>query len=605
MATGYGERERYVIGYDSEASNGAPFVLQFAHPDGRVELVPVNDDNVLPRFIDYIKDHTKDRRKERQYIVVGWNLAYEYTQLFDSIDPEAFRLSSFVIHDHPHGATCQERDDDGWTCKITALNEKRFMFTMEFPGAHRSPIKVIDGMAFVGGSLDNAAALLGLTRKLDKPTGLGTADPAVMLTDPEFLAYAEQDARITQQTGERIVAWHAEQDVPLAISAPQFAAYVFRRRYLDAEVEPCSEDLEDLGLASYHGGKNGFYLDAPADLTNAFDYDVNAAYTSAMMQLPNITEATWCETTTYEPGTHSLWWATVEYHACRYRSIQDRDGTWLTWQSNGRHVIAVTGYELDTAIALGELTIVSVRGYVMDGPNGGPLYDYCAFWYDRKRNAPTVEERLIAKLCLNSLYGKFIQKVPASDELIPTFTVSTQTFHDPAMVPGGYRAGGLYHPAIASLITGYVRALVHRYEHKYSALMTSTDGFLSLVPPDPADIGGHVGGLKVKVGRLRIWRERLYHFTEYDRCKAGCPTHPRGGRRHTVVALHGFRAGPGRLVRVPLRPGVYRYHGQVMVGLRQSLQSLRGTRYRPGTFVRLPFELDLTAVGARCPKLPP
>jgi hypothetical protein len=220
--------------------------------------------------------------------------------------------------------------------------------------------------------------------------------------------------------------------------------------------------------------------------------------------------------------------------------------------------------------------------------------------YAMKRFAASPEERLMAKLCLNSVYGKFIQKVPTGQESVfPMFDIveddETLRYRDHHMIEGGYRAGGLYHPAIASLITGNVRAQVHRYEHKYESLMTSTDGFLSLHDPDPADIGPELGKLKVKTGSLSLWRERLYWFDSDN------------GPDEDAYALHGFRAKLPVLQTIPLEPGIYDYRATGVVGLRDSLRVLTtergmpGRRFAPGQFVEMPFQLDLTNIAARSP----
>jgi hypothetical protein len=143
-----------------------------------------------------------------------------------------------------------------------------------------------------------------------------------------------------------------------------------------------------------------------------------------------------------------------------------------------------------------------------------------------------------------------------------------------------YEAGGLYHPPIASLITGYVRAKIHRLEHRYDALMTSTDGFFALRKPDPADMGNHLGGLTVEHGHLTIWRERLYAF--------------RSGGNVVKQALHGFRGDLKALLRMPLKPGSYEYVAQQMMTLKMATKRHHDARFAPGVFATLPYRLDLT-----------
>jgi hypothetical protein len=126
-----------------------------------------------------------------------------------------------------------------------------------------------------------------------------------------------------------------------------------------------------------------------------------------------------------------------------------------------------------------------------------------------------------------------------------------------------------------------VRAKIHRLEHRYDAIMTSTDGLFATMPPDLSMIGTDLGMLDVTRGNLKIWRERLYVFDGED-----------GKRKY---ALHGFRGNVDDLLRIPLSRGRFDYSGQQVVTLALSTRRLNGVRYDPGTFAMLPFVLDLSA----------
>jgi hypothetical protein len=220
----------------------------------------------------------------------------------------------------------------------------------------------------------------------------------------------------------------------------------------------------------------------------------------------------------------------------------------------------------------------------MSGPNGGSLVDYVDTYYAMKRNAPTEPERMTAKLLLNSLYGKFFQKVALgaveSFELGSGKLITT----DPTL-DHDYKAGGLYHPPIAALITGYVRAKIHRMEHEHTSIMTSTDGIFAHGAPEDTLLGKELGKLSAELGTLHIWRERLYIFYPNEPphlpdCKPDCK------EPHPIYALHGFQGKWTDLARVPMTAGnVYHYTAQRMVTLRMSTRSLGGARYRAGEFV--------------------
>src|SRR3974377_1424651 len=90
ITTGFGKRQPYVIGWDSEAFRGHPFLFQFGHPDGHVDLVRVTAKTALDEFVSYIEPIAHQRAYLQQVVIVGWNLRYEYTQLFSSINPLAW-----------------------------------------------------------------------------------------------------------------------------------------------------------------------------------------------------------------------------------------------------------------------------------------------------------------------------------------------------------------------------------------------------------------------------------------------------------------------------------------------------------------------------------
>lgn len=608
LLSGYGKRDIYVLGFDSEAYRGAPFLFQFAHPDGQVDLLPIGFDDrkrwsqkraretSLDDLLEYLEPITEkcDKAKLR-LVVVGWNLRYEYTQLFSAVPREAFEQSEFVLHWHDQGP-CETTADDDWNIRLDALNDKRYSFSIDYGHSHRRRVVVVDGMAWFNSSLDAAAKMVGVGSKKPTPASLGNVAPATALADDLFIAYAREDAIITQRVGQIIVDNHKQYDVRLTLSAPMFAAYVFRRKYLNGEIPLCDEALEQAGLEAYHGGKNGCYIDRPTTYTTAFDYDLNGAYTSAMSILPDPVSSVWYETKEYIHGTHALYYVLARVQSCIYRSFQETNGRWYTWKDDGDLGFWITSYELDAALAHNEIrNIYSISGWQMVGPEGGSLHDYCKEMANRKRYGATPEERLFAKLCLNSLYGKMIQKVPNNaSSVFPSYDWvdedGQRRVFDTNMVDGGYKAGGLYHPAMAALITGNVRARIHKLEHKYNSLMTSTDGLLSTTPPDLSDIGPDIGQLKMKEGTLRIWRERLYHFTPTE----GDP----------LYALHGFRGKVADLLNIPTETGTYGYTARKVISLRDSLRKQNKTLYRPGEFVDLPFELDLVNINDRSPLRP-
>lgn len=596
LRAGRGKRARAVIGFDSEAERGKPFMLQFNdHGDERnTEIVDLDpyDGAALDAFTTYIYKHCQDKATE--YIVVGWNLAYEWTQLFAGLPRDVATLDEYsFIHVLMHDGAMVARYN------VHVFNAKRYSAIWTRLGAEcidactvdnhkcgsKRRIRVIDGMAFYVTGLDKAGEMLGLGRKVSKPMHF-TREAA---TSDHFREYARQDAYLTRRIGEQIVAMHDEFDVTQCISAPHFASKVFKRHFLSEEIELPPLALEQAGLYSYHGGKNGYYLDGPQHLANVYAYDITSAYPEAMRALPDPVQSTWELRDKYRKGIHALWCVSGTLAPCRFGGIYDHGGTIRRGREAHTDVseIWLTSYELDEMISHGEITLSAIYGFEMVGPSGGCLANYVDRFFEMKRNSKGAA-RAAAKLFLNSLYGKFFQKQPLGNVGYHDLDSGETTFV--ATNPDAqfdWQAGGLYHPPIASLITGFVRGKIHRLEHKYDAIMTSTDGFFATRAPDPADIGSDLGMLTVESGDLMIWRERLYSFT---------PDNGGAGK----YALHGFRGSVDDLRKIPLVTGSYSYTAQQMVTLRLSTHSLGAERrrYEPGEFATLDYRLDLTTARA-------
>lgn len=594
LRSGRSQRRRTVVlGFDSEADtrDGSPMLVQMSYPywlyqqyeslrhdpwhdderDTLLYIVPEDDDifgalRFLLRFID-----TYLTRKDCEYLIYGWNIAYEYTQLFRNLSESARNQDEISGN---IGVGSKENQYN-----ITAYNNKRYFAKITHLTTKRQ-IRLLDGMSFYKTGLDRAARMLGVGAKYDADSLARDSFTRDDLINETFLRYARTDAWITRRIGEQIINLHEQYDVSTCISAPHFASKVFKRHFLRREIEPLQHNLEQIGLYSYHGGKNGFYLDKPSQLDNIHQYDITSAYPEAMRQLPNIETGRWEHTRSYTPGMHGVYRVQLAYRRCEYRGMLDYDGS---WPESGEIDTYVTSYELDAMMERDECDVLRLDGYNFLGEDGGPLVAYVDEFFALK-STTTGPERETAKLFLNSLYGKFFQKIPLGmvgwlwvdlDDMSKTRWIES----DPTQ-PYDWKAGGLYHPPFASLITGYVRAKIHRLEHKYHALMTSTDGIFAYKAPDPTDLGNTLGALTVSRGNLKIWRERLYIFRPDD-----------GGKEK--VALHGWQSSWEKLDTIPLEHGTYRYKGKKLVTLKLSTRGIGGERYMPGQFVEREFMLTI------------
>jgi hypothetical protein len=562
----------YVIGFDSEAdtsSDGRPMLFQYSLPgtkeeDVILQEVPETKHAGLGCFLDFLDRYCVDAKTE--YLLYVWNLTYEFTQLFHDLPKEVVNESEWTL------TRISKRDGTQYPWTAHVSNDKRQL--AEFVNG-RVTVRVLDGTAFYKTSLAKAAKMLGVGEKYES----GSVDRSLFtrrdLLDREFVTYAKRDAYITRLIGEYIQKQHDGFGIRTCISAPHFAATVFKTHFLHGPFTCPDANIEQAGLYSYHGGKNGYYLDGPAEFATIYNYDITSAYPEAMRQLPDVENSSWKAAQEYEPGQHGIYEVTLDYERCKYRGIQNHDGSWA---DRGRITVHTTSYELDEVLRQEEATIVSCAGYILLGKSGGALSDYVDKFFAVKSTS-VGPERETAKLLLNSLYGKFFQKQPIGR--VGNYDLDSESWlsYDDANESYDYDAGGLYNPPVASLITGYVRAKIHRLEHKYESVMTSTDGFFGIAPPDGADVGKSLGQLTVQRGRLRIWRERLYVFD--------------GDDGKTKFALHGFHAGLAELCSVPLAKGEYAYDGRQMITLKMSTRDMRAKQYSPGQFVMMPFTLRI------------
>jgi hypothetical protein len=565
-------RRKIVIGFDSEAdtsARGTPMMFQFSLPntaeeDTLVYTLPDKPYAGLRCILDFLDENCQ--RSGIEYLIYVWNLSYELTQLFRDLPIFIKDASEFVIRN------ISNTDGVTYDWEVHVSNNKRQM--VEYRNG-KVKVTMLDGMAFYKTSLDRAAKMLYLGEKKELANLSRTLFTRDDLESTEFIEYAKRDAFITRKVGEYIQHLHSLYEIPTTISAPHFSAVVFRTQFLNEPINPPSPDLEQAGLYSYHGGKNGFYIKEPTTFQVVYNYDIVSAYPEAMRQLPDIEKGIWRPVAKYIPGVHGLYQVDIDYEPCLWRSLQIHDGSWL---EKGRiNGIWTTSYELDSLLEKGEGRLRSCRGYVFDGPEGGPLVRYVDKFFGIKRTT-SGPERETAKLFLNSLYGKFFQKQAL--DTIGAYDINTGEWveSNPAY-EYDYDAGGLYNPPIASLITGFVRAKIHRLEHRYNSLMTSTDGFFGTVAPEPQDLSDNLGGLTALAGKLRIWRERLYIFDGYD-----------GKQKY---ALHGFHAGVSQLSKIPLQRGSYTYKGKQLVTLKMSTREMDGSLHSAGEFVELPFTLHL------------
>lgn len=396
-------------------------------------------------------------------------------------------------------------------------------------------VELVDSFLWFMTSLENAAKrVCPDLPKLLRPAGLG--EKLFTEKDTGFVEYAMRDAVVAFHLGVAIQKFHQEQEIPPQISLASMAAAVFRMRYMREDIyQPPLHQWMVGAAASYHGGVNRVRPGAEMSWhINATALDVSSAYPEAMSHFPPFSKQNGYKS--FKPkslrslrvpdlGVYSI---SGEADACDWPALFDHnfkpiqgkfDATW------------VSGFELNEAIRTGEVALKSCQGYFYDQGDWSysPFAEYVATLYDLKSTAKDPVMRYMYKIELNGLTGKFIQTSP-----------------DYTLVDGQLvkirRAGGLYHPFIASMITGYTRGKkMHPLEHQYQALHTATDGIFA---------GGfHKGAAKKTLGAvvaeghgdLALLRNKLYIFYTDDPSEDTYESAVFEGRHILKCARHGYQ----------------------------------------------------------------
>lgn len=504
-----------VIGFDSETMHGPPITLQFYSKEYKAVTgcVFLGKRSAIQTFLAQLK-----KLPPGNYRMYGHNLEFD---MLSVLWEERAKIRDGNI----------DLNVGDW--QITGRYSKPIFAV--FNDGHRY-VELVDSFLWFMTSLEKAAALVcpGLP-KLLRPANLG--EKLFTAADTGFVKYAMRDAEVAYHLGLSVEKFHAELEVPPQISLASMAAAVFRLRYMHDDIyQPPLYDWMVGAAASYHGGVNRVRPGAaPAWHMNVTALDLSSAYPDALDDFPP-----------FDDGDRYKAYKTKKFNKavpklgvyCISGAAAQCDWPALFGHKfkplNGKFSdVWVTGYELNAALEYGEVKLTAMHGYHYDSKD----YSYSPFsafvqeFYRLKSEAKDPVMRYMYKILLNALTGKFIQTSP------------DYTLADGHLVRIK-RAGGLYHPFIASLTTGHTRAAIHAVEHEHSAIHTATDGVFvpGKVKGAPAKTLGAV--VSEGHGDLALFRNKLYIFYT-DSAEDAYESQVFGGRHILKCARHGFQ---GRVV---------------------------------------------------------
>jgi hypothetical protein len=410
---------------------------------------------------------------------------------------------------------------------------------------------------------------------------------------------------------------HAKYAVRPSVSLPQFVSGVFRHDFFKEkwEIEFPPLDVVRAVEFSYHGGKNGFYIDGPTVMEDLYEIDINSAFPWAMRELPSFIGGRYRRVDRFVPGSVGVYCLSGEVSPrTRYPIIFDHT---FRPVAGGFEDTWTTSYETEKALESDDVKVTKCWGYVWEpkdaeGPN--PFRDYVDHFYKLKEETPKDDPYYnFYKIALNSLYGKLVGVIDeyelerlttsgaaeegelghgSSGDEPPTRESQEAVLREHAFAVN-YKwdealgrfvhvqkksvAGQMYHPFIASLITGRVRALIYELETKYKAVHTATDSIKTAIKPEERK---GLGGWKQECfGRCYLFRNKLYlHFDKTGkRASEGSWARDlsEDGQWLVKSAFHGFK-GPFQSLfdnrRKLIRDGKIKYKYRHVVGLREGLR---------------------------------
>lgn len=501
-----------IFGVDTETLFGEPHTLQ-VYADFRSKCVGkfgvkegglfgyVDKENVTDTFLQWLDKIIFEFCDNA--ILYGYNLRFDlpviffqYYRLFQEQEHFSFYYQDF---------------------RITILYAQNCFAVLE---KNNKRAYIIDIRNFFrSGSLDYLAEFFQLpVRKIEKPIGLGS----VPLTEKD-IPYAMRDAEIAYLLGQIIRETDVQFELDVSFSCAGLAEQIFRQQFLKNEIRLPHKAVVGAAMLSYHGGRNWYKYNTPCVVENCYEYDIKSAYAWAMTQLPDFAEGEYKWFDTFNQH--------FKYSICKvktksilpYNLCFTDDGSY----ANGNNSFWITYPELIELFQYGNYIekIEKQIAYIpkfssQSSPTRNFVHTFFALREQAKEENDTVKSEMY-KLIMNSLYGKFIQTLAKNK----VFFLDEKTKEIKCRVD--YVAAGLFHPFIATLITGLVRGRLLKAERLSNAFHSSTD---SIKTTSKMKVGDGIGDFEKKVfGDCIVLRNRLYLHYDNETGKV------------SKFALHGFR----------------------------------------------------------------
>lgn len=265
-----------------------------------------------------------------------------------------------------------------------------------------------------------------------------------------------------------------------------------RQRWVTTKVRalcPFLRNRQSHVVACFHGGRNETFYAGPTPIGWIHDFDVVAAYTTAMVLFRQIDYAASFETRDLSHFLGgSMGFARVEFefpNSIRYPCLPVRNEVrGLLFPLRGTSYATAPEIEL----ALGQGAMIKIRyGVVFPWKDPDGVRVFLRFVREIRRLRGMYPKKslpeMTAKLLGNSVYGKMAQGLKGKNAF-DTGSMASQ------LVP----PSSVTNAPMAAMATGFVRGVVgeilHRLPLHRTAYSVTTDGILTDAAPDEIDLGG-------------------------------------------------------------------------------------------------------------------
>jgi len=360
----------------------------------------------------------------------------------------------------------------------------------------------------------DSSALLGFSLRslainFNVETLKGEIDYDSLITvTPELLAYMKDDHLALYQVLERFFLWDLIALHGWKPTLASLALNIFKKEFYPKKKKLYSldKDVDRFVRKSYQGGRteifNMVYSNSSKPL---YCYDVNSLYPTVMRdnEFPSKPKFS---TTDFLPDEMGFYHCRVfcpDMHipvlGAKIKIGKSESFVFPKGEFDGYW----TTYELNYAIELGYKIIEVYQGLVFE--NDGKIFkNYVNYFYNKRKASKSDTDKIICKLLLNSLYGRFGMDTE-KDQLHLEKHIEGETYHSTIITPSGNEVifctskediRTFTNVAVASYVTSYSRVLMHKKivkDAKNKVWYMDTD---SLFTPVKLKTGLELGDLK-------------------------------------------------------------------------------------------------------------